>query len=493
MRRLASEPCHDDRNRARPHSSHRNILFPDFAVSAAKESARMKPNTHRMPAPNPTAPTAAPESFVSRRNELSAPLATYYAELRAVPKGATPELSYRTPLENFLNASAAVLGFAGVHFTNEAGANALGRPDFQATTSGGLVEVGYVEAEAVTADLANLKGSAKAQNDRFIAGLPNFLQTNHTDFRLYSKGDTTAVAKVKLPAFDTHTGAQIPDEGRDALAALLFRFLSDATATVSTSENLARLLAMRASLLRDNAEKLLNAGSDKLTPLLASYRAALVTDVSEKQFADLYAQTFAYGLFLAWMRHDNVKPFDQTIAVRLLPEAVAPIRALIRFGLTDLPPELDWIVSGIVGDLAKADRTAALGAKQTDGKEPMIHFYETFLAAYDKTLRKATGTYYTPEPVTDWIVRAVDDLLESPGFNLDGGLANPAVRLLDPATGTGTFLARAYRRVKERMSDIGDAALFPDRAKSHLAKHFFGFELLPAAYTLAHQIGRAHV
>ncbi len=116
--------------------------------------------------------------------ELTEPLARYYAELRAVPKGATPELSYRTPLENFLNAAASALGFPGVHFTNEAGANALGRPDFQATQNNGLSEVGYVEAEAVTADLSALKGSAKIQNDRFIAGLPNFLQTNHTDYRL---------------------------------------------------------------------------------------------------------------------------------------------------------------------------------------------------------------------------------------------------------------------------------------------------------------------
>lgn len=116
--------------------------------------------------------------------ELTEPLKIYYAQLRAVPKGATPELSYRTPLENFLNAAAPALGFAGVHFTNEAGANKLGRPDFQATQNGGYVEVGYVEAEAITANLADLKGSAKTQNDRFIAGIPNFLQTNHTTFRL---------------------------------------------------------------------------------------------------------------------------------------------------------------------------------------------------------------------------------------------------------------------------------------------------------------------
>lgn len=414
---------------------------------------------------------------------LDSPLRQYYAELRAVPESAaTNELSFRTPLENFLNAAAATLGFPDVRFTNEPRAVALGRPDFKATQNNGLTEIGYVEAEAVGANLAALKDSAKKQNDRFIAGLPNFLQTNHTHFRLFVNG--AKADEVALPSF-SYTHTNIPAAERDALAALLTRFLTAATASAATSETLARLLAMRASLLRNGAEQLLNSGNPALAPLLEAYRTALSAAVTPKEFADVYAQTFAYGLFLAWMRHDGSRPFDRQTAQNLLPQAVGPIRALIRLGLLELPDEIDWIVEGIIGDLQKADRAAALGA-QRDGKEPMIHFYETFLAAYDKKLRKATGTYYTPEAVTDFIVRAVDDLLESPDFDLDGGIANPDVRLLDPATGTGTFLARAIRRVREKMARVGDEALFPDRARSHIVPHFFGFELLPAAYTLAH-------
>jgi predicted helicase len=115
----------------------------------------------------------------------------------------------------------------------------------------------------------------------------------------------------------------------------------------------------------------------------------------------------------------------------------------------------------------------------------MVHFYETFLAAYDPRLRELRGNYYTPDAVVDFIVRAVDDLLVR-DFGKKEGLADKTVRLLDPATGTATFLARAYRTVRETMTERGDGALWPDRAREHVAQHFYGFELIPAAYTLAH-------
>src|SRR5581483_6525635 len=154
-----------------------------------------------------------------------------------------------------------------------------------------------------------------------------------------------------------------------------------------------------------------------------------------------------------------------------------------------LPEPFHWIVDGICSDLEAADRAAAT-RHRIAFDDPLVHFYEPFLAAYDPTLRERAGVYYTPDPVVDFIVRAVDDLLkrdlDKGGFGKREGLADSSVLLLDPATGTATFLARAYRQVYETMRQNGDAGLWPDRARNHLAKHFYGFERLPAAYTLAH-------
>ena len=170
------------------------------------------------------------------------------------------------------------------------------------------------------------------------------------------------------------------------------------------------------------------------------YKVTLYDGITAEKFADVYAQTFTYGLFLAWLNTEKT-PFDQETALRAIPRAVPPIRVLLQFGGgEELPAEFHWIVSGICSDLEAADKEAA--TKHPAGiADPLIYFYETFLSAYDPGLRERAGVYYTPDPVVDFLVRAVDDLLRR-DFGKAEGLANSSVRLLDPATGTATFLAR---------------------------------------------------
>ncbi len=118
--------------------------------------------------------------------------------------------------------------------------------------------------------------------------------------------------------------------------------------------------------------------------------------------------------------------------------------------------------------------------KPFEQHDAMMYFYETFLAAYDPALRERAGVYYTPAPVVDFIVRAVEEVLRDPTrFNIAGGLSDTAVRVLDPALGTGTFLARAYEQVRKTMIANDDAGLWPDRARHHLVAHFFGSSACP--------------
>ena len=406
---------------------------------------------------------------------------TYLTEIRnqRAQANSTDELSYRDFLGKFLRGAAEALGKTA-SFTGEAKKITFGRPDYEVTH--GLKIVGYVEAEALGTPLGQLKGSAKEQNERFRSNLHNFLLTNHTEFRLFLGGKEVGAALLPEPS--EHGAVKVSDAALDALQTLLETFLDATTPAATTPEAIARQLARRARFLRVAADAMLSHDDSPLHSLWNLYKVTLFDGLSAEKFADVYAQTFTYGLFLAWLNTDK-KPFDRPTALRAIPRAVPPIRVLLQFGGgDDLPEEFHWIVNGICSDLEAADKEAA--TRHPAGiADPLIYFYETFLSAYDPALRERAGVYYTPDPVVDFLVRAVDDLLRR-DFGKSEGLADVSVRLLDPATGTATFLARAYRQVHQTMTEGGDAGLWPDRARDHLAKHFYGFERLPAAYTLAH-------
>ncbi len=371
---------------------------------------------------------------------------TYLSEIRSQrgQSNSTEELSYRDFLGKFLRGAAAALGRAAA-FTGEAKKITFGRPDYEVTH--GLKVIGYVEAEALGTPLAQLRGSAKEQNERFRANLHNFLLTNHTEFRLYLDG--REVAAALLPEPPEQGKIVVSEAALAALQTLLETFLDASTPVAATAEAIARQLARRARFLRVAADAMLSHDDSPLHTLWNLYQVTLFDGITAEKFADVYAQTFTYGLFLAWLNTDKT-PFDRQTALRAIPRAVPPIRVLLQFGGgDDLPEEFDWIVDGICSDLSAAQKDTA--TQHPAGiADPLISFYETFLSAYDPQMRERAGVYYTPDPVVDFLVRAVDDLLIR-DFGKPEGLADPSVRLLDPATGTATFLARAYRQVHQTM------------------------------------------
>ncbi len=406
---------------------------------------------------------------------------TYLTEIRnqRALSNSTDELSYRDFLGKFLRGAAEALGRTA-SFTGEAKKITFGRPDYEVTH--GLKVVGYIEAEALGTPLAQMKGSAKVQNERFRTNLYNFLLTNHTEFRLFLDGKEAAYAH--LPEPPEQGAIKVSDAALDELQTLLETFLDAATPAAVTPEAIARQLAKRARFLRVAADAMLSQPESPLHSLWSLYKETLFDGLSADKFADVYAQTFTYGLFLAWLNTDKA-PFDRQTALSAIPRAVPPIRVMLQIGGgDDLPEAFLWIVNGICSDLDASNKDAA--TKHPAGiADPLTYFYETFLSAYDPALRERAGVYYTPDAVVDFLVRAVDDLLRDQ-FQKPEGLADPSVRLLDPATGTATFLARAYRQVHQTMTEGTECGLWPDRARDHLAKHFYGFERLPAAYTLAH-------
>jgi predicted helicase len=225
-----------------------------------------------------------------------------------------------------------------------------------------------------------------------------------------------------------------------------------------------------------------------LARLYQSYRSFLIQDLGKQEFADTYAQSLTYGLFFARL-HTTSRPFTRQRAAQGLPKSLPLIRALFKHALQDedLPTSIRWIVDDLAALLDSVDLGDVLKKFQvgTIMHDPIVFFYEPFLAEYNREEREQRGVYYTPDPVVSYIICSVNALLKQK-FGKVRGLAEASVTLLDPVLGTGTFLAHAIQWVKENLQDAGAAGLFPDVIQQHILKHFYGFELLAAPYIIAH-------
>ncbi len=208
--------------------------------------------------------------------------------------------------------------------------------------------------------------------------------------------------------------------------------------------------------------------------------------LTPEQFADLFAQTITYGLFAARIR--ALDGFNRRAAFDNIPHTIGVLRDLFRYiSLGDLPDQLAWCVDDLAEVLSVADALGILNEYYRDGKgsDPIVHFYETFLAKYDPEVRERRGVYYTPEPVVGYIVRSLHGLLKTE-FDLGDGLASDGVTLLDPAAGTMTFVAEAAQRaVSEFESKYGSGGS-EDFIRTRILKNFYAFELMMAPYAVGH-------
>jgi predicted helicase len=191
------------------------------------------------------------------------------------------------------------------------------------------------------------------------------------------------------------------------------------------------MMAGKARLLSDVIEKALNSDTNNqedssLKEQMTAFREILIHDITPKGFADVYAQTIAYGMFAARLHDPTLPTFSRQEAAELIPKSNPFLRKLFGYiaGL-DLDDRIKWIVDSLVEIFLACNVEEILKNYGTATKmeDPIIHFYETFLSEYDPALRKARGVWYTPQPVVNFIVRAVDDILKTE-FDLPQGLAD---------------------------------------------------------------------
>ena len=352
---------------------------------------------------------------------------------------ATPELSLFPHLQTFLEeVFVDYFGRDTITLTQEPKQlEQIGRPDFIAID--GLLPVGYIEAEAYGKDLDALTGHSAAQNARFIENLDNFVLTNFVEFRLYAEGVLRATANI--------------EDAPENLKRLLARFLDAGQVEIAAPEVLARYLARRTRELQTQIATTLTDENSEIYGMFSAFKELLISTLTPADFADMYAQTLAYGLFAARCTLPNATNFSRHTATDALPRSNPFLVQLFHHVAS---PTLERNVTYILDDIAvllrnvptEMLRTAFAAGNHLE--DPVIHFYETFLAEYDPQRRVDRGVYYTPPQVISYIVRSVDSLLKTT-LNRPDGLADDGTLILDPATGTGGFPADSVRITSENI------------------------------------------
>lgn len=440
-------------------------------------------------------------------------LKTYLAALeQALKAGNATEHTHRPALKTLIES----LNPPAISATNEPKRIACGAPDYVVSNKEFII--GYIEAKDVGKPLSEIERGDQLR--RYLKALDNLILTDYLHFRWYVGGELRQQAQLAI----LQPGGKLKRSGKEyqTVIELLQNFLVHQSHDISTPKDLAGRMARLTHIIRDIIITAFetNQASDLLLGWRDAFAKVLITDMSlpEKtpDFADMFAQTLAYGLFTARVMDTTPESFTRQEAQYLIPKSNPFLR---DFFIQISGPQLEdepfgSFVDDLVNLLAHTDMDAVLTefGRRTRREDPVVHFYETFLAAYDQKLRQSRGVYYTPEPVVSYIVRSVDQLLRT-RFGCVDGLAdsttvtvpNHDIRLkvkgtnkirktttshkviiLDPATGTGTFLYSVVDHIRQQFMQQNNAGMWSGYVKNHLLPRLFGFELLMAPYAVAH-------
>ncbi|MDD3771469.1 MAG: N-6 DNA methylase, partial [Weeksellaceae bacterium] len=394
-----------------------------------------------------------------------------------------------------------------IRATNEPKRQSCGAPDYILTKKD--IPVGFIEAKDIgDKDLDGMRKTGnKEQFDRYKASLNNLIFTDYINFHLYREGEF--ITKIAIAEI-TDKGIKPLPENFGSFENLIKDFCIHVGQTIKSPKKLAEMMAGKARLLSDIIGKALTSDEENhedstLKDQMLAFKQILIHDITPKGFADVYAQTIAYGMFAARLHDPTLPTFSRQEAAELIPKSNPFLRKLFGYiAGPDIDDRIKWIVDSLVDIFLACNVEEILKnyGKSTKMEDPIIHFYETFLSEYDPKLRKSRGVWYTPQPVVNFIVRAVDDILKTE-FDLPQGLADTSktkikvdvqgkkveqevhkVQILDPATGTGTFLAEVVKHIHKKFQ--GQQGIWSNYVETHLLPRLNGFELLMASYAMAH-------
>ncbi|MGB7373838.1 type ISP restriction/modification enzyme [Pontixanthobacter sp.] len=423
--------------------------------------------------------------------------------------GQATEHSYRAALEELFRSID-----PDIDVINEPKRSEGGMPDFLFQRDG--VAFGWAEAKDLPKDVVKLKGYSVEQRKRYENAYPNLLYTNGVDFEFIR--DKEVIHHTSIADFMGDLGGlgPLPDKFGE-LERQLQSFVQQKPISIKSAAKLADMMAGKAAIIKDEVGIALAQDPEYRQGLgrqFTTFKDNLLPNLTPGEFADIYAETITYGMFAARLHDDTLDTFSRQEALEKLPKSNPFLRGLFHYiAGYDIPDRLRYVVDDLAEVLRASDPHSLFAefGKFTARNDPFIHFYETFLAAYNPKKRKSRGVWYTPEPVVDFIVRAVDDVLKTE-FDIPDGLADTKkipvqwdtgqddpktgkrtyvekhvhrVQILDPATGTGTFLAKTVQTIADRVKKRAPGK-WSSYVEEELLPRLHGFELLMASYAMCH-------
>ncbi|MDU9810415.1 type ISP restriction/modification enzyme [Helicobacter pylori] len=362
-----------------------------------------------------------------------------------------------------------------------------GQPDFRVSYQG--LNIGYIENKRVGTNLRQLLKSDQVL--KYLELNPNLMLTDYLNFVWVGKDEENKPLikrKISIASPDELSKPLKPNPQTERDLIELFKgFFNYEAAPITKAKDFATHLSAPTKYLKDAL--ITYQQEDQVSSIFKNFKEYLYEELSFEDFSDALAQTLTYSLFLAKLNH----PFEKINLDNVrssIPKNFAVIREMADFlKKLDAIKEIQWLLNEILSLINHVDIDSIL-KDLNDDKDPYLHFYETFLSAYDPKLRESKGVYYTPDSVVKFIINALDSLLKThfkdAPLGLKSALDNENIKLLDFATGTGTFLLEAFRKALEtRKTSDGGISTKEDKYQN-LLKQFYGFEYLIAPYAIAH-------
>lgn len=446
-------------------------------------------------------------------NDKASHIQRYIDEIKEqFESGHAIEHAYRPALKHLMSS------FGDTIAVNDPKHSEHGAPDFIfLKKSNSKIIRGHAEAKDITVSLDKTEKTDQMQR---YHGYANLFLTDYLEFRFFRNGEkyeTISLGEVK------NGHLELRPENNQRLMLELEAFLDQTPESIRSGKRLAQIMGGKARRIRDNVAIYLEQDNERDQELARIYemmKQMLIHDLEPKKFADMYAQTLVYGLFVARYGDDSPADFSRTEARDLVPKSNPFLQ---HFFDHIVGPNFDTRLAYIVDELCEIfsvsdiadiiNKHLRIQDTTSDTKDPIIHFYEDFLQEYDPAERKKMGAYYTPTPVVKYIVRQVDKILKEE-FGIAKGLASsetvqyeievgqdmradkrhkantkqvltvPRVQVLDPAVGTATFLNETIKHIHQSFK--GQEGRWESYVNDNLLKRLHGFELMMAPYTIAH-------
>ncbi len=445
-------------------------------------------------------------------------LLNYHATLQSlINRGDANEHSFRTAFENLLNAFKPTQTTPNpnseqgeiviIHEPKSTQGQGSIRPDFKVIRKAQGYEslVGFIECKNFGADLSPLvRGKQIA---KYLSVCHNIILTDYNRFILLSYGKIiddlvlfpNGFEENLLTKDSTPTKAHLI-ESSTRIAQLLGEFFHT-SAQIAQKDDLIKVLSSQSFYLssaifsafstQDLESHTINSHTQEFQATFSksyqSFRDLESADISEIEFCDIVAQSIVYGAFVAHIESENyeIDKIPTEMFVALLPRHFVTLREFIESSLParNLPDSITYALSNIIKTIALIDKPSIATSFQKEISEVSIYLYEDFLKAFDdlrgEQKRKEGGVFYTPEPIVNMIVRSIDELL---GKHFDKNFIDENVKVLDFATGTGSFLAKVFDIILSNQSEVFAKNVIINKC----FKDIYGFEMSFVPYIVAH-------